>query len=97
MPRTTNRELFAAVSADPLEMLRSSSGALADASLNTLTGRIAASLAPCSGGSLILTDDKAPVELLGMKMIDLLISDEVSYYKKIYKEEGLRGLIDSLM
>lgn len=97
VPRTTNRELFAAVSADPLKMLRSSSGALADASLKTLTDRIAASLAPCSGGSLILTDNKAPVELLGMKMIDLLISDEVSYYKKIYEEEDLHGLIDSLL
>ena len=46
-------------------------------------------------GSLILTDDKAPVELLGMKIIDSLIAEEVSYYKDIYKKEGLKGLLNS--
>ena len=39
---------------------------------------------------------KAPVELLGMKVIDELIQDEVSYYKEIYKQRGLRELLDSL-
>ena len=29
-----------------------------------------------------MTDDKAPVELLGMKVIDSLIGNEVEYYKK---------------
>ena len=47
-------------------------------------------------GSYILTDDKAPVELLGMQAIDELIQDEVSYYKEIYKQRGLKGLMDSL-
>ena len=36
-------------------------------------------------GGLILTDDKAPVELLGIKVIDELISDELGYYKRIFK------------
>ena len=36
-----------------------------------------------------MTDDKAPVELLGMKVIDQLIQDEVAYYKDIYHEEGI--------
>lgn len=44
----------------------------------------------------ILTDDQAPVELLGMQVIDEIIKDEVSYYKGIYKQEGLNGLLDSL-
>ena len=43
-----------------------------------------------------MTDDKAPVELLGMKQIDLIIKDEVSYYKKIYKEKGIKGLLELL-
>lgn len=30
-----------------------------------------------------LTDDKAPVELLDMKVLDELIQDEVSYYKNL--------------
>ncbi len=43
-----------------------------------------------------MTDDKAPVELLGMQVIDDIIRDEVSYYKKIYEEQGIKGIIDSL-
>lgn len=44
----------------------------------------------------IMTDDKAPVELLGMKIIDALIGEEVSYYKEIYKEQGMNGLMKAL-
>lgn len=47
-------------------------------------------------GSLIMTDDKAPVELLGMKVIDEMIQDEVSYYKEIYKKRGLSGIMEIL-
>ena len=39
-----------------------------------------------------MTDDKAPVELLGMRQIDSIIKDEVKYYKEIYKTQGLDGL-----
>ena len=44
----------------------------------------------------ILTDDKAPVELLGMEVIDILIDEEIGYYKDIFREEGLSGLIEAL-
>ena len=37
-----------------------------------------------------MTDDKAPVELLGMRVIDEIISDEVSEYKDLYKKEGIK-------
>ena len=37
-----------------------------------------------------------PVELLGMQVIDQLIQDEVTYYKGIYEQEGIKGLLDSL-
>ena len=47
-------------------------------------------------GDRILTDDKAPVELLSMKAIDGIIQDEVAYYKDIYETEGLQGIIDEL-
>lgn len=43
----------------------------------------------------IMTDDQAPVELLGMQVIDELIADEVSYYKKIYQEGGIKGLLEA--
>lgn len=44
----------------------------------------------------ILTDDKAPVELLGMKVIDELIREEVSYYRSIYDEGGIEALLSVL-
>ena len=42
-----------------------------------------------------MTDDKAPVELLGMRVIDELIQEEVAYYKGIYEEGGISGLLES--
>ena len=47
-------------------------------------------------GDYLMTDDKAPVELLGMKMIDELIQDEVVYYKQVYKEGGLKALLEEM-
>ncbi len=41
-----------------------------------------------------MTDDKAPVELLGMRVIDAIIKDEVDFYKDVYEREGLQGLLD---
>ena len=48
------------------------------------------------GGNRILTDDRAPVELLGMRMIDDLIREEVEYYREVYKEGGLSALLEQL-
>ena len=45
----------------------------------------------------ILTDDKAPVELLGMRAIDQLVSEELAVYKEMYREEGLQGIMDELL
>ena len=48
------------------------------------------------GGGHILTDDQAPVELLGMRVIDSLIEDEIGYYKEIFQEQGISGLLESM-
>jgi spermidine synthase len=93
VPGTTNREVFACCSGDLPAMLSSHAGEVKDTALRVLMNRVSSSLKPCEGGDLILTDDRAPVELLGMKMIDLLIADEVSYYKALYEEEGLHGIL----
>ena len=47
------------------------------------------------GGDHILTDDQAPVELLGMRAIDGLIREEIGYYQNIYREQGITGLMDA--
>ncbi len=93
VPWTTNRELFACSNYDPSELLKNSSDTISDKALQQLMSRVSSSLVRCEGGELVLTDDKAPVELLGMRMIDGLIADEVSYYKMIYENEGLRGVL----
>ncbi len=53
-------------------------------------------LTPYEAGSYRMNDDKAPVELLGMRVIDDLIGDEVEYYKELYEEQGIRGLLEQL-
>ena len=55
--------------------------------------RVAQGVTRYTGGSHILTDDQAPVEVLGMRAIDGLIQEELSYYQEIYREEGLSGLL----
>ena len=42
-----------------------------------------------------MTDDKAPVELLGIQVIDEIIRDEVEYYRDIFEREGISGLLKS--
>lgn len=47
-------------------------------------------------GPLIFTDDKAPVELLGMQVIDELIAGNLKYYQDIMEQEGIQGLLRSM-
>lgn len=58
--------------------------------------RVQEHLVPYQAGNYVMTDDQAPVELLGMQVIDDLIRDEVSYYRGIFEEEGIQGLLDEL-
>ena len=56
--------------------------------------RVDGALTAYEAGDHLLTDDKAPVELLSMKAIDAIIGKEVDYYKQIYDEKGLEGVIE---
>ncbi|MBQ6197321.1 MAG: fused MFS/spermidine synthase [Lachnospiraceae bacterium] len=96
VPYTTNRELFASKTADPAALLSSGSSKISAADLSAMMQRVSAALTPYQAAGHILTDDKAPVEVLGMRMIDLLISDELGYFKDIFEKEGLAGLLSSL-
>lgn len=93
---STNRELFASENPDMIEVLNDNIADLDDSQLKTLMQHVLDHTTEYQKGDYILTDDKAPVELLGMQVIDELIRDEVSYYKDVYKEKGIKGLIDSL-
>ena len=92
---STNRELFASDDAQMLATFESGVDSVADPALRDFLRGIRDDLEPYEKGSLLLTDDKAPVEVLGMRVIDELIQSELGYYKAIYEEEGLQGLIDS--
>lgn len=93
---STNRELFASNNPRMLDILTENTKVLESKELKNLMERVVPNIEKYDGGSLVMTDDKAPVELLGMRVIDELISDEVTYYKDIYDKEGLEGLLNSL-
>ena len=92
VPGATNRELFAAEE-DLFARFGEKTAALERADLRAMMARVEAGLVPCAAGERVLTDDKAPVELLGMAAIDGLIREELSYYKDVLRRDGVGGLL----
>lgn len=90
----TNRELFATNAPEVLDTFEANVEKEKDKDLRRLMHRVEARLKPYHSTGLLMTDDKAPVELLGMQIIDDLIQEEVKVYKDIYKEKGIKGVID---
>ena len=66
-----------------------------DGELIQMMAQVDAGLVKYESGNLILTDDKAPVELLSMNAIDAIIREEVDYYKRIYEEKGFQGVLEA--
>ena len=91
---STNRELFA--SNNPKMMERFSSNVVQETNdeLSQMMQILSENLSAYHPGNYCMTDDRAPVELLGMKVIDDLIMDEVTYYRGIYEEGGLSAIFD---
>lgn len=93
-----NRELFASKSGDMLKNLEEGIGTVTD---ERLRNSLSAALDKMTengkyvGGDLILTDDKAPVELLGIKLVDAMIEEELSYYREVFRKGGFKGLWES--
>ena len=92
----TNRELFASNSPDLLPALERGIARCQDPELRGMMTRVSGRLVPYEAGNRIMTDDRAPVELLSMQVMDQLIDREVAYYRAIYEEQGIQGLIDGL-
>ena len=86
---STNRELFASDNPEMVNNLKINTAKLDNRDLKTMMTKVSEEMTPYEKGEYVLTDDKAPVELLGMQVIDELIKDEVAYYKDIYKQEGI--------
>ena len=93
---TTNRELFASDNPQMIANFAQSREKIGDENLYAMMSVVFDNLAAYEAGNYIMTDDKAPVELLGMQVIDELIRGEVAYYKRIYEEQGIQGVINAL-
>lgn len=92
---STNRELFASDNGKMLANLEAGRELLQDGGLYGMMERASGGLERYAAGQYVLTDDRAPVELLSIQVIDDLIGDEVTYYKRIYEEGGIRGLLEA--
>ena len=64
---------------------------LQNASYRAMMDKVARNLQDYTGGDHILTDDKAPVELLGMRVLDELIDGQLNYYREQF---SLQEIID---
>ena len=92
----TNRELFASENDNILTLLSENRKHLSQEELTVMMERVEDNLIPYESTGELLTDDKAPVEVLGMRVIDELIQDEIGYYKDIFREQGLEGLLGAM-
>lgn len=94
---STNRELFASNNEAMTDNLSVGLKRLEYQELADMMTVVSENLVSYEAGRYLMTDDKAPVELLGMRVIDDLIMDEVKYYKEIYENRGIQGVLDSLL
>ena len=90
---STNRELFAAMHEITGEEFAASASQIGDPDLRAMMERVGEDLTDYASTGHLLTDDKAPVELLGMQAIDEIIRDELGYYKEVYRRDGIQGIL----
>lgn len=96
VPGATNRELFATDSGEFLKRLEKNTGMEENDALRAMMQRVQDTYTFYESTGHIMTDDKAPVELLGMRQIDSIIKNEVEFYRMIYNTKGIKGLLELL-
>ncbi|MEA4814854.1 MAG: fused MFS/spermidine synthase [Oscillospiraceae bacterium] len=89
----TNREMFASVSGDLRAALRDGTLRQTDFELHAMMDTVCDALTLVEAGDDVLTDDRAPVEMLGMKTLDGYIGSELKYYRELFRTEGFAGII----
>ena len=92
----TNKVLFAAADEMQFNELLARAEALNDKNLRKLMIHIAETWQSPQIGEKILTDDRAPVEMLSMRALDKIIQVNLEYYKEIYRRDGLEGVLNSI-
>lgn len=93
---STNRELFASNSSDMVDRFKKNIRIEGQKELATMMNSVSDNMIKYEAGNYLMTDDKAPVEVLGMKVIDQLIKEELQYYKEIFKKGGIKALLEAL-
>ena len=96
VPFNTNRELFATDNPNVLKVFADNMEKENKRNLSDMMEMVSSHLTAYEKGDYLMTDDQAPVELLGMRVIDEIIKNEVEYYKDIYNEEGIEGLLNAM-
>lgn len=96
VPGTTNCELFACNGTGALDRFPAAVRGLENQALRQLMEKVEDSLTVYVGGDHILTDDKAPVEVLGMRELDRVIGGELTALRTAFREDGFAGLMDLL-
>lgn len=92
---SSNQILFASMNPDMITDFEDKCLQLPQADLSSMMERVDANMIKYEAGNLLLTDDKAPVELLGMNVIDALIQEELGYYKEAFETNGIEGILGS--
>ncbi len=92
----SNCELYASRNPHMAQNLEDAIPTISDPALASLMSRIRSNLEDQEGGDLILTDDKAPVELLGIQVIDEMIQEELDYYREQLAGKSLKELLEWL-
>ncbi len=93
VPGNTNTEVFCTNADGLLERFDASRAGLRNSRYAAMMDRVAGELTAYTGGDCILTDDKAPVEVLGMRVLDELIADELEYYKSSFTLQEILGML----
>ncbi len=93
---SSNRELFGFADETQIDRFKEEIKNIQNRDLYALMKHVSAHMKWYEKGNYMMTDDKAPVELLGMKVIDEMIQEEVKDYKEKFEKEGLKGVLERL-
>ncbi len=89
----TNTELFASLNDGMLGRFEENRIRLEDPALYEQMQKISDGICTVTPGDKILTDDKAPVEMLGMKAIDEIIGDELDWIRTAIKSGDFSAIL----
>lgn len=92
----SNRILFATDRDDYLQAFANQIEKIEDGELKSFLHGVQGEIRNYQPTNYILTDDKAPVELLGIKLIDKMIIDEINFFKEYLKDNSIFDLFKML-